>query len=171
MKKASLSSVACLVALSGCASIVSGTNQVVSVHTVKGAEELAGPACKLENNKGAWFVKSPGTVTVHRAYSDLTIRCEKDGIDPGIATIKSSAKGMAFGNILFGGLIGAGVDMSTGAAYDYPALITVSMGLTTTIEPAKKTDGTQPATPAASPTAGPTLAAAKNLKPTEGNSK
>jgi hypothetical protein len=34
---------------------------------------------------------------------------------------------MAFGNILFGGLIGVGVDMSTGAAYDYPALITVPM--------------------------------------------
>lgn len=35
---------------------------------------------------------------------------------------------MAFGNILFGGVIAAGVDVATGAAYDYPTMITVLMG-------------------------------------------
>jgi hypothetical protein len=35
---------------------------------------------------------------------------------------------MAFGNILFGGFIGAGVDVATGAAYDYPNLLTVDLG-------------------------------------------
>jgi hypothetical protein len=34
---------------------------------------------------------------------------------------------MAFGNILFGGVIGAGVDVATGAAYDYPAVIEIDM--------------------------------------------
>ena len=34
---------------------------------------------------------------------------------------------MAFGNILIGGVIGVGVDVATGAAYDYPDLITVQM--------------------------------------------
>jgi hypothetical protein len=34
---------------------------------------------------------------------------------------------MAFGNIIFGGIIGAGIDMGNGSAYDYPNLITVSM--------------------------------------------
>jgi phosphoketolase len=47
------------------------------------------------------------------------------------------------GNILFGGPIGAGVDMASGAAYDYPNLITVMMGSNTTVgtpapEPPKK---------------------------------
>jgi len=42
-------------------------------------------------------------------------------------TVNSSVKGMAFGNILFGGLIGAGVDTMTGAACDYPSLIPVPM--------------------------------------------
>ncbi|MDH4481479.1 MAG: hypothetical protein QE279_02085 [Rhodoferax sp.] len=37
---------------------------------------------------------------------------------------------MAFGNIIFGGVIGAGVDISTGTAYDYPSLIVVMMGKT-----------------------------------------
>lgn len=34
---------------------------------------------------------------------------------------------MAAGNILFGGLIGVGIDVATGAAFDYPTLITVPM--------------------------------------------
>lgn len=59
-------------------------------------------------------------------------------------TIKSSAKGMAYGNILAGGIIGAAVDMGTGAAYDYPSLITVSMGLTTLLAPTAPTAPPQP---------------------------
>ncbi|WP_208325456.1 hypothetical protein [Paraburkholderia caballeronis] len=145
--------VASVAALSGCASIVGGTNQVISVQTVKGADELAGAACKLENDKGTWFVRTPGTVTVHRAYGDLNIKCEKDGIDPGLATVKSSTKGMAFGNILFGGVIGTAVDMSSGAAYDYPPLITVSMGLTTIIEQPKKAPDGNAGQPAGAPAA------------------
>ncbi|MEX3915960.1 hypothetical protein AB4Y43_06905 [Paraburkholderia sp. BR10872] len=162
----------CTAALTGCASIVNGTNQVVSIQTFKGSDEIAGAACKLENDKGTWFVKTPGTVTVHRAYGELSIKCEKNGVDPGIATVKSTTKGMAFGNILFGGLIGAGVDMSTGAAYDYPALITVSMGLTTIIEPPAKTDSAQQPTATTSAAAlGPTIAAAKNLQAAPNASK
>ena len=53
--------------------------------------------------------------------------------------VKSSTKGMAFGNILLGGFIGAGVDMSTGAAYDYPDILVVDMGKTGTM-PIKPAD-------------------------------
>lgn len=34
---------------------------------------------------------------------------------------------MAFGNLKFGGLIGAGVDIGTGAAYDYPQVISIPL--------------------------------------------
>jgi hypothetical protein len=113
--------------LIGCASIVSGTNQSVSVETRANADPVVGATCKLTNNKGTWFVTTPGSATVHRSFEDLQIRCDKEALDPAISSVKSSTKGMAFGNILFGGLIGAGVDISTGAAYDYPVLITVPM--------------------------------------------
>jgi hypothetical protein len=56
------------------------------------------------------------------------VRCEKAGFQPGITAAKSTTKGMAFGNILFGGLIGAAVDAGSGAAYDYPSLIDVELG-------------------------------------------
>ena len=114
---------------SGCASIVNGQNQSLSVQTrSKAGAQVAGASCKLSNNKGVWFVTTPGTTTVHRSYESLQLTCEKDGFEPGLLTSKSSTKGMAFGNILFGGVIGAGVDISTGAAYDYPEMIVVEMG-------------------------------------------
>ncbi|TSE28726.1 hypothetical protein [Tepidimonas charontis] len=113
---------------SGCASVVTGQNQPVSVETRHEGETVTGAHCKLNNDKGTWYVTTPGTVTVVRSYHDLHLRCDKAHFLPGIATVKSTTKAMAFGNILIGGVIGAAVDASSGAAYDYPSLITVEMG-------------------------------------------
>lgn len=139
--------------LMGCASIVNGQNQSVSVETRTESSALAGATCKLSNNKGTWFVTTPGSTTVQRSFEDLSVRCDKDTLEPGMVSVKSSTKAMAFGNIIFGGVIGAGVDMSTGAAYDYPTLITVQMGKSSTLPaPAPAAAAAQapdPATPAA----------------------
>jgi len=128
--------------LTGCASIVSGTNQVVSVETLHPNGPVTGAVCKLENDKGVYYVTTPGTVTVHRAYGDMSVKCEKAGFDAGLATVKSSTKGMMAGNLVFGGFIGAGVDAASGAAYDYPALFQVMMGQQSIL-------GTPPQAPAA----------------------
>lgn len=101
--------------LSGCSTITTGQNQPISIDT----HPHSGAKCVLRNDKGSWYITTPGSVVVTRSYSDLLITCTKDNM-AGSTTIKSSTKGMAFGNILLGGLIGAAVDMSTGAAYDYP---------------------------------------------------
>lgn len=145
---------AAAMSLTGCASIVSGTSQVVSVETRIGTEPLKGATCALENSKGVFYVTTPGSVTVHRAYGDLTVKCEKDNTPPGVAIVKSNTKGMAFGNILFGGVIGAGVDVTTGAAYDYPTLISVSMGQSTQLPAAQaQPASTAPAVAAPAPVA------------------
>jgi len=120
-------------ALTGCASIVGGANQPVSVETRMSGAPVTGATCKLSNDKGAWFVTTPGSATVHRSAEDLAVRCEKEGQAPGIASATSSTKRMAFGNILFGGIVGAAVDISSGAAFDYPTLIGVEMGQTGTL--------------------------------------
>ena len=110
--------------LTGCASIVNGTNQSVSVHTGK----VTGARCELQNDKGKWYVNgTPGSVVVHRSYQDLNVRCHKNGIHSPSQNVNSKTKGMAFGNAIFGGLIGAGVDVASGAAYDYPNEIFVPM--------------------------------------------
>jgi hypothetical protein len=133
--------------LTGCASIVNGTNQIVSVETLHTSGKVAGASCKLENDKGVWYVTTPGTVTVHRAYGDMIVKCEKEGLGPGVATVKSSTKAMLAGNLLFGGPIGAGVDAASGAAYDYPTLFQVMMGNNTTITDVQTSTVSAPAAP------------------------
>ncbi|MGH7102245.1 MAG: hypothetical protein ACREFJ_07590, partial [Acetobacteraceae bacterium] len=65
---------------------------------------------------------------------------------PVVVTDASSTKGMAFGNILFGGLIGAAIDVSDGAAYVYPALITVPMSKQPSVSMIPKTTAAGPPT-------------------------
>lgn len=114
--------------LTGCASIVGGTSQPLSVEARAAGAPVTGASCKLSNDKGTWFVTTPGSTTVHRSAEDLAVRCDKEGHAPGIVNAKSSTKGMAFGNLLFGGIVGGAVDVSSGAAFDYPTLINVEMG-------------------------------------------
>lgn len=133
----------------GCASIVNGQNQSISVETRSDAGAVAGAQCKLTNNKGAWFVTTPGSTTVQRSFEDLSVACDKPGIPTGLATVKSSTKAMAFGNIIFGGVIGAGVDVATGAAYDYPPLLTIEMGKTVQLPFGSSSAASAPAAPTA----------------------
>lgn len=112
------------IGLTGCASIVSGANQSVSVDT----GEVDGATCELQNDKGKWYVnKTPGSTVVHRSYKKLKVDCKKSGYKMTTKEINSKTKAMAFGNVLFGGGIGAGVDIATGSAYDYPTNISLPM--------------------------------------------
>jgi hypothetical protein len=128
MQLTAISTLLACAALTGCASIVTGHNQPISVETRYKGTMVKNAHCKLNNDKGTWFVTTPGSVTVSRSYGDLHVRCERDPLEPGLITVKSTTKTMAFGNILFGGIVGAAVDVGSGAAYDYPSLITVEMG-------------------------------------------
>jgi hypothetical protein len=118
--------VAALLLLQGCASIVSGQNQSIAVQTVSMSGPVSGALCRLSNNKGSWDLVSPGTTTVQRSFEALSVRCEKEGLEPALETFASATKAMAFGNVLIGGVIGASIDVSTGAAYDYPGMITIT---------------------------------------------
>ncbi len=150
-RTAAIISIAAASMLSGCASIVNGTNQVLTVDARSKNEQVAGATCQLNNTKGVYYVTTPGTVTVNRAYGDMDVKCEKADLPPGMATVKSTVKGMAFGNILFGGVIGAAIDAGSGAAYDYPNLISVIMGETISLPVAAPVAGGS--APAATPVA------------------
>jgi hypothetical protein len=117
-----------LLLLSGCASITGTTGQSVSVETRQQSQQVSGANCELTNSKGKWFVTTPGSVQIRRSNDDLIVICTKDGLEPGRATVASETKGSMFGNILFGGGIGAIVDHNSGAAYEYPTLIQIMMG-------------------------------------------
>lgn len=123
IKTISISIISLLLFVTGCASIVTGQNQMVSVDTSPHKEAI----CELSNDKGKYFINStPGSVMVSRSYDDLIVTCYKND-KKGNTFIKSQTKAMAFGNIIAGGVIGAAVDCGTGAAYDYPSVINVSL--------------------------------------------
>lgn len=146
MKKYAYPSLACSIFListlgSGCASITGSKNQPVSVSAIHNGKPLDGADCVLTNDKGTWFVKSPGSTVIQKSGSDLTITCSKDGIPTGSTAAKSSANGSVWGNILFGGIIGYAVDASTGAAFDYPTSLGVQMGQVIQLQPQAPTNG------------------------------
>jgi len=112
--------------LSGCASITSGKVQPISVTTACDGEPINGAMCTLTNDKGSWFVKTPGSISISKAYADLTVECKKDKAQ-GVATFQSKSEGAVWGNIIAGGIIGYAVDAGTGAGFSYPPVLAVNM--------------------------------------------
>ena len=112
------------VAASGCASIVEGTDQSVTVQTAP-----SGASCELKRDGEVIGVvnPTPGTVTVDKSKDDIAVICKKDGYQDASGAFSSDFQGMTFGNILFGGLIGVAVDASSGAMHEYPASVSVAM--------------------------------------------
>jgi hypothetical protein len=120
---------------SGCASITGTNTQSMSVETrEQGGTQVSGVACELSNNKGKWFLTTPGSVMIHRSNDDMQVLCNKAGLESGRAAVVSDTKGSMFGNILFGGGIGAIIDHNNGSAYEYPTLVQVLMGAFSKIE-------------------------------------
>ena len=112
--------------LSNCASIMSDSVQAISVDT----PNCRGAKCTLNNSNGVYFVQStPGTVSVEKAYGDLTVTCEKDG-QTFTSTHQSKANVATYGNILLGGIPGALIDGGSGKGYDYPNYIVNNLSCT-----------------------------------------
>ena len=105
--------------LSNCASIISDSVQAISVDT----PNCRDAKCTLNNSNGVYFVqRTPGTVSVEKAYGDLTVTCQKDG-QTFTSTHQSKANVATYGNILLGGIPGALIDGGSGKGYDYPNYI------------------------------------------------
>jgi hypothetical protein len=142
----------------GCASITGSTSQNLSVQTrAPDGKEIKEAQCDLINKRGTYFVSSPGTIMISRSNDDLMVTCRKEGYENGRASVVSAIKGSMFGNIIFGGGIGAIVDHSNGSAYEYPNFVQVVMGSNSII-------GNKPA--AAAQNDNPMMGASSNASPT-----
>ena len=110
----------------GCASITGSKNQPVSMNAVCNAEPVNGANCTLSNDKGQWFLTTPGSVMIQKSGGDLAVSCKKQE-SAGGGTFVSKANGGIWGNILAGGIIGYAIDAGSGAGFDYPPNMTVIM--------------------------------------------
>lgn len=120
---------------SGCATITSTEMQPVTVTTHTADNQPIEKAdCSLKNDVGNWKVTSPGVVSVRRSSEDLMVECKKEGSPDGFARAISRAAGGMWGNIIFGGGIGAIIDHNKGTGYDYPNDVIIKMGQSVTID-------------------------------------
>ena len=110
--------------VSGCATIVKGTTQSVTVST-----DPAGANCALSRDGAQIAVvnPTPGTVTVEKARGTIALACKKLGYQDSAGVLASTFQAMTFGNILFGGIIGVAVDAGSGAMNEYPPMVTITM--------------------------------------------
>jgi len=116
-----------MVLLVGCASVTGTSLQPVSVTAVcEGTKVVKEAGCTVMNDKGQWFVSTPGSTMIQKSYGDLSVACKK-GSSSGVLVVKSSSNSNVWGNILAGGIIGYAVDANTGAGFNYPNMITVFM--------------------------------------------
>jgi hypothetical protein len=103
------------IVLAGCATMVKGTSQQVSLDTpgFRGAE------CTLRSKDfGTRKVVTPATFELPKSKHDIAVECRK-GCARGVGTIASNLEGMTAGNIVAGGVVGFGVDAATGAMNKY----------------------------------------------------
>lgn len=110
--------------LSACATLVSGTDQTVTVAT-----NPAGATCMLDRmgaRVGA-ISATPGSVRVDKSRNDLAVTCSKEGYQTATTMHSSTFNGATFGNIIAGGLVGVVVDAASGANFTYPANVQMQL--------------------------------------------
>ncbi|NQW09118.1 MAG: hypothetical protein HQ481_04455 [Alphaproteobacteria bacterium] len=109
-------------AMSGCATITTGSNQSITVLT-----DPSGAECQLDRQGSAVAIinPTPGAVQVDKSKDTIAIRCRKEGFQDTAGTLGSEFQGMTFGNIIFGGIIGIAVDAGSGAMNEYPSQISI----------------------------------------------
>lgn len=109
--------------IGGCATITKGTTQTIAIDT----PGVAGASCTIQTQSGPRGVITPGSVVLDKGSSPLPITCTKECYLAGSSIIPSGTESMAAGNVVFGGLIGLGVDAASGAMNKYPDMVTVAM--------------------------------------------
>jgi hypothetical protein len=124
MRHCAAAMVAIASALSGCATVVDGSKQEMSLSS----SPQQGADCTLHSTEGTWTLTTPGSVKVHKTKNDLMIDCTKDGFKPGHMVAIAHFGGATFGNIVLGGGVGAIVDAASGANYYYDSPLVVPLG-------------------------------------------
>jgi hypothetical protein len=100
----------------GCASIVKGTTQSVSLNT----PGVVGAQCTLVSEGiGTKTVATPATIVLDKSQHNIAVTCKKECYQDGVGIISSSTEGMAAGNLIAGGVLGLGIDAATGAMNKY----------------------------------------------------
>jgi len=129
-----LAVIATMDCVTGCASMMSGTSQTLTLDTIP-----SGADCSL-TRKGLVIGRvnpTPGAVYVQRTHDDITVSCTKEGYQTGSFLNKSGLEAATFGNIILGGLVGVFVDAASGADNKYDEKVRIVLAPTEETQRAK----------------------------------
>lgn len=112
-------SIASIVFLSGCATIMKDDSQPVAFST-----EPDDATVKFNSVARG---KTPVTLMVKRSMKETIVTIEKKGYRTETFPLEKSMSAMTFGNIIFGGIIGVGVDAATGKNTNYPDNVHINL--------------------------------------------
>lgn len=115
----------------------------MSITAVNNGQPIKDVDCSLTNDRGTWAAKAPTQIDVRKSGENLSVICKKEGLIDGLLTAVSRAAGSMFGNIIFGGGIGAIIDHNKGTGYDYPNTLPVQMGKSITVNKKDEVQATQ----------------------------
>jgi hypothetical protein len=115
---------ACLALLAGCADIIEGRSQELTIQS-----DPAGAACSLSRNGAPLgsIAHTPDTLYVEKTKDDITITCAKPGYEPASFVNPSGYPENNWIYILVGGPIGWGIDSATGADNLYTSPVTIPL--------------------------------------------
>ena len=104
--------------LQGCATIVEGTGQNVTVAT-----NPPGATCTVDRagERLGVVTPTPGTLHIQKSRKDIAVRCELPGHRTAGASHPSSFRATTLGNIILGRVVGVVVDAASGANFKYPS--------------------------------------------------
>ena len=111
--------------LSGCATIIEGNEQTVYFDT-----DPTGATCSIERKDEGMLYSSivtPASLEISKDKDHLIITCDKEGYEKKVIHTDSNFEGWALGNLLFGGIIGVGVDAASGALNEYPSQVVIPL--------------------------------------------
>ena len=114
---------AAILLLQGCASILEGTDQTITVETTP-----QGANCRFyREGRVVAQVITPGGVMVEKTKHDMTVECVKEGYEVSKANLDSGIEGATWGNIVAGGGIGWAIDSASGADNEYPEYVNIAL--------------------------------------------
>lgn len=119
-----------LLALAGCATIISGTTQPIHLQAIdyQTHQVIPGAMCTLCDSKGRTYVfnSNPGTVIVNKGQGALIARCRRPGYVQKEVGVGQSFNAWTIANVILF-WPGVFVDAFSGAMQNYPSHITVLM--------------------------------------------
>jgi len=114
-----------LTQLASCANFLHGSGQNMQVSTWC-QDRSVQAVCTAHNTKGSWSFRTPAEIQLSKDFYHLHITCKSPFYSEVKVVVPSMLNVSTAGNILLGGVVGAGLDVYSGAAFAYSRDVRIS---------------------------------------------